>query len=99
VILDVNVRVRQVGVNYDQIFPEFESVESTEDQYEAIRARAESRNYVQLNQELNALQALASSRRGLMNALIEYAMAFIELERAKGTLPEYDNIIITDGPE
>ena len=99
VILDVNLQVRQVQVNHDQILPEYESVEASEDQYEAIQARAESRNYIQLNQELNALQALANARRVLMRALIDYNMSFVELERAKGTLPEYDNIIVTDGPE
>ena len=58
-------------------------------------ARAESRSFVQLNQELNALQALAASRRELMRSLVDYTMAIIELERVKGILPEYNNIILT----
>jgi len=31
--------------------------------------------------------------------LIDFNMAIIELERAKGTLPEYDNVIITSDVE
>ena len=99
VILDVNIRTRQVQVSYDQIDPNFKSAEANQDQFEAIQARAESKNFVQLNQELNALQSLANSRRGLLQSIIDYNMSIIELERAKGTLPEYNNVILTADPE
>jgi outer membrane protein TolC len=99
VIFDVNLRVRAVQTSYDQIQPEFESVEANDDQVEAIRARAESKNFVQLSQELNALQTLAARRRSLLSSLVEYTMAIIELERAKGTLPEYNNIVLTADDE
>ncbi len=99
VILDVNIRLRNVESFYDQIAPNLESAEANKDQAQAIKARAESKNFVQLNQELNALTSLASSRRNLLRALIDFNMAIIELERAKGTLPEYDNVIITSDIE
>jgi len=99
VIFDVNIRVRAVQTSYDQIQPEFESVEASDDQVAAIRARAEAKNFVQLNQELNALQALAASRRSLLRSLIDYSVAIVDLERAKGTLPEYDNIVLTPNAE
>ncbi|MFQ5490405.1 MAG: TolC family protein [Phycisphaerae bacterium] len=99
VILDVNVRLRQLAASFDQLGPNYESAEANQDQVDAIVARAESRNFVQLNQELNALTALAGSRRELIQSLIDYNMAIIQLERAKGTLPEYDNIILNPQPE
>ena len=99
VIFDVNLRVREIQSSYDQIGPEFESAEANLDQVEAIRARAESKNFVQLNQELNALQALAASRRSLLGSLVDYTMALIELERAKGTLPEYNSIFLSPEPD
>lgn len=95
VLLDVNLRVRGVETSYDQIAPNFETATANKEQFEAIRARAESRNFVQLNQELNALQSFAVARRDLMQSLIDYNMAIVELERAKGTLPEYNNIVLT----
>ena len=98
-IYDVNVRVREVQTNYDQISPGFAWVEANEDQYEALVARAEAKDYLQLNQELNALQNLAASRQELLKLLVDYTMALIELERAKGTLPEYNNIILAPGSE
>jgi outer membrane protein TolC len=94
VILDVNVQMRGVQSSLEQIGPNFETVQANEDQHEALVARAESKNFVQLNQELNALQALAGSRRTLLQSLIEFSMAIVELERAKGTLPEYNNIVL-----
>jgi len=94
VILDVNLQARNLETSYKQIRPNFESVEANEAQVEAIVARAETKSFVQLNQELNALQALASSRRGLLKSLVDYNMAIVELERAKGTLPAYNNIIL-----
>ena len=94
VIFDVNYRVRDVRASHEQIVPNFESVEAVEDQYDALVARAESKNYLQLSRELDALQSLASSRRTLLQSLVDFNMAIIELERAKGTLPEYNNIVL-----
>jgi len=99
VILDVNVQVRTVTAAHLQIRPSFETVEASEDQYEALVARAESKNFLQLNQELNAVQSLASSRRTLLDALVEYNLAIIELERAKGSLPEHNNILLLSAAE
>jgi outer membrane protein TolC len=94
VILDVNLRVRNVETSYLQIRPSFESVEASEAQVDAIIARAETKNFVQLNQELNALQSLASSRRSLLKSLVDYNLAIVQLEKSKGTLPTYNNIVI-----
>jgi outer membrane protein TolC len=98
VILDVNINVRQVQVDFDQIGPVFQSVEANQEQVEAIRARAETKSFVELNQELSAIQSLGQARRELMQVLIGYQMSIVELERAKGTLPEFNNVILsTDG--
>ncbi|MCP4250347.1 MAG: TolC family protein [bacterium] len=99
VILDVNLQVRNVQTSFDQIYPEFQSAEANEDQVDAIRARAESKSFVQLSQELNAIQALAASRRSLLKSLVDYTVAIIELERSKGTLPEFNNVILDDAGE
>jgi hypothetical protein len=46
--------------------------------------------------ELRAYIAVASSGEGLLNALVDYNMALIDLERAKGTLLEYNSVILAD---
>ncbi len=94
VIVDVNVSIRQLSTTYEQIGPRFESVEANERQVESILARAERKDFTQLNAELSARRSLAANRRALLQAIIDYNMAIIDLERAKGTLLEYNNVVI-----
>jgi len=92
VILDVNVAVRRLETRYDQIDPALQSVEASEDQVASIRARAESKDFLTLNNELNAEQGLAQARRDMLAAIIDYGISIIDLERAKGTLLQYNNV-------
>ena len=43
---------------------------------------------------LIALKALADARRGLLNVIANYNIALTNLERQKGTLLRYNNIVI-----
>ncbi len=92
IILDVNVATREVQVRFDQIDPGLQSVEASEDQVDSIRARAEKKDFLTLNNELNAEQSLATARSDLLGAIVEYGIAIIDLERAKGTLLRYNNV-------
>lgn len=94
VILETNLAVRQVSTAYDAITPSFLSAEAREREVESIVARAERRDFVVLNQELGARQSLADARRTLLAAMVAYNIALIDLERAKGTLLEYHNVVI-----
>jgi outer membrane protein TolC len=94
VIFDVNVRFREVLTQHNLIGPRFESTVAKEEQVESIRARAETQNYIQLSNELGAIQQLAALRNELLNAIMEYNIAIIELERAKGTLLDYYNVVV-----
>ncbi|HRX85224.1 MAG TPA: TolC family protein [Phycisphaerae bacterium] len=101
VILDVNQAVRRLETRYDQIDPALQSVEATEDQVASIKARAEKKDFLTLNTELNTEQSLAQSRRDLLTALVDYGVAIIDLERAKGTLLQYNRVelMVDDGAE
>jgi outer membrane protein TolC len=94
VILDVNLAVRQLATSYDQIGPSFESTEAREREVESIVARAERKDFNTLLSELGARRSLASIRRVMLNALVEYNIAITDLERAKGTLLHYNNVVI-----
>lgn len=102
VILDVNVAVRQVQFKYDQIEPRLQTAEATDDQVASIIARAEKKDFLTLNNELNTRQSLAQARSALISALLDYGMAITDLERAKGTLLRYNNVDLvfddTDDP-
>ncbi len=94
VILDVNLAVRQLETSYDQISPSFESAEAREREVDSLVARAERKDHNTLINELNSRQRLASIRRAMLNAMVEYNFAIVDLERAKGTLLQYNNIVL-----
>ncbi|MCH7702464.1 MAG: TolC family protein [Planctomycetes bacterium] len=94
VLLDVNVRVRELQTTYDQLSPNFKSVVAADKQVNSIVARAERKDFTQLNAELNAREGLAASRRALLDSAIDFNLAIAELERAKGTLLGYNGIVI-----
>lgn len=98
VILDVNLAVRQIETTYDQIGPSFESAQARDREVESIVARAERKDIATLQNELGSRQSLAAARRALLAAIIEYNIAIIDLERAKGTLLRYNNVTV-DTPE
>ncbi len=96
VIFDVNVATRALGTSYDQILPSFEAAEAREREVNLAVARAERKDYNTLVNELNARQSLATARRAMIASIVDYNIAIIDLERAKGTLLEYNNVLIPD---
>ncbi|MGD2108319.1 MAG: TolC family protein [Phycisphaerae bacterium] len=96
VILDVNLAIRQLKTAYDQIGPSFESIEARQREVESIVARAERKDINTLLNELGARRALANIRRTMLSAMVEYNIAIADLERAKGTLLNYNNVVIPD---
>lgn len=94
VILDVNLAVRQLETSYDQIGPSLESADARQREVESIVARAERKDFNTLINELSARQRLANIRRSMLNAVVEYNIAIVDLERATGTLLEYNNVVL-----
>lgn len=94
IILDVNLAVRRMETSYDQIGPNFESAQSREREATSLIARAERKDHNTLISELGAWQGLANIRRAMLNAMVEYNIAIVDLERAKGTLLQYNNVVI-----
>ena len=93
-IFVVNVATRGVTTSYDQIMPAFESTQARERQVESIIARAERKDIATLSTELGAHRNLANTRRSLLGVMVNYNTAIIELEKAKGTLLRYYNVVI-----
>ena len=94
VIFEVNRAVRDINTTFDQIEPSLQSANANEDQVRSVIARAERKDFNTLNQELGAHNALGASRSNLLAALVRYNIAIIDLERAKGTLLEYNNVTL-----
>ena len=96
VIRDVHLAIRQMDTAYDSIGPSYASAEARQREVEATVARAERKDLATLNTELGARQGLASERRSMLSAMVEYNIAIIQLEQAKGTLLRYNNVTIPD---
>jgi outer membrane protein len=99
VVLDVNQAVRQLETSYDQIAPAYQAAEARVREVDSIVARAERKDLNTLNSELNARQALATARRAMLGFMVDYNIAVIDLERAKGTLLKYNNIVVAPHDE
>ncbi|MCH7994113.1 MAG: TolC family protein [Planctomycetes bacterium] len=98
-ILEVNEAVRLIATRYDQIMPTFKTAQAREREVDSIIARAERKDYNTLTNELNARRSLAGARRILIQAIVQYNIAIISLEQAKGTLLGYDNVILKTAGE
>lgn len=94
IALDVNVTFREMTTALEQIHPTLKAADASADQIDAIVARAERKDFLTLNNELGARQTLAANRQRLVAALVRYKIAIMELERAKGTLLDYNNVAI-----
>lgn len=94
VILEVNVAVRQLQTAYRQVVPSIDAVKAAEENLEAIQKRKVAITPEYLDFQLRAQEILASARKGLLAALVNYNIAIIQLERAKGTLLGYNNVVL-----
>jgi len=94
VILDISLAVRQIDTTFNQIGPAYEAAEARLREVDSIVARAERKDINTLNSELAARRSLAESRRGMLRVMADYNIAIIDLERAKGTLLRYNNVVL-----
>ncbi len=91
--------LRELDNRYKQINgPGLDGVIATAESLRSYRERRERMGPVDLNLTLGRQANLAASRSALLGAIIEYNRAIMLLERAKGTLLEYDNVVLSEQP-
>ena len=71
---------------------------SSFDQLRALQERQENKNPAQLDTILGSQQSVAQSRRALLQAIVTYNPGIVDVERAKGTLLEYNNVVLSERP-
>ncbi len=96
---DVSVGLREVDTSYDEIVKRRRAVFLAADSLRAIQQRREADEaltptFVQL--ELDSQQTLANARAEEAQAIASYNVAISRLERAKGTLLRYNNIVMQE---
>ncbi|MDM8004685.1 MAG: TolC family protein [Phycisphaerae bacterium] len=94
VILEIQQAIRVIESEYEQVGPSYRWVTSSEEWADATKARQERRDAPNLQIELDSYESLSMGRRQLLDTLVRYNVALSNLERQKGTLLEYNNIVI-----
>lgn len=93
-VLETQNAIRDLHTSYDQIGPSLRSAQASTEQLTATKLRMERKDLPNLQVELDANELLATSRQTLLQALTDYNVAIINLERRKGTLLRYNNIVL-----
>ncbi len=98
VVEEVNAAIRTLVVRWEQIAPQYEAVRSADRNLASLQARAQRVDPSYLETELSAVEQLADSRSRLVGLLTDYNTALVALERAKGTLLQYNNVSVANEP-
>ena len=98
IVRQVNGAVRALHVRHAQIDPQLKAVRAATRNLRALQARTQRIDPLYLDNELNTVENLARARTTLLQVITDYNVALIALEQAKGTLLEYNNVVITDQP-
>lgn len=96
VILEVDTAVRALQASYEALNPSVAAASAAYDNLQVIEARKTTLDPTFLDLRLSAQETLATSRSAVLQALVQYNTAIVQLERAKGTLLEYNNIMLAD---
>ena len=94
IVLDVTQAVRAMQTAYDQVAPGIKSAEASAEFHRTLQLRVEQMDQNTMNTILGAQESLAAARRSLLRAIVNYNIAVVNLERAKGTLLRYNNVTL-----
>lgn len=96
IVEEVNQTIRTLMVRYTQVPPQLSSVQSAERNLRALQARTQRIDPNYLQTELGAVEQLANARTTLLQVVTEYNVGIVQLEKTKGTLLDYSNVVVTD---
>ncbi len=98
IITDCRVALRNIETNFEQLRPSYQGVIAASENLRSLQERQERKSPSELNTILSAQTNLAAARRGLLQSAVNYNTGLVDVERAKGTLLEYNNIILSEQP-
>jgi outer membrane protein TolC len=98
IITDCRVALRNLAVNYQQMSPSKQALTAAYENLRSLQERQERKSPAELDAVFNAQSRLADSRRALLQSAVEYNTGLVDVERAKGTLLEYNNVTLSEAP-
>ncbi len=98
IVQEVNGAIRALLVGSANIEPQWKAAWAAERNLRALQARSQRIDPTYLETELSTIEQLANARNTLLQVVTNYNLAVVQLEKAKGTLLEYNNVVVTDEP-
>lgn len=98
IITDCRVALRNLSVNFEQMGPSKQALMAAYENLRSLQERQERKSPAELDAVFNAQARLADSRRALLQSAVEYNTGLVNVERAKGTLLEYNNVSMSEAP-
>lgn len=98
IITDCRVALRNIETNYEQVKPSHKGVLAASENLRSLQERQERKSPAELDTVLSAQTGLAQARRALLQSLLQYNQGIVDVERAKGTLLEYNNVKLAEQP-
>lgn len=96
VVQEVNNAVREMVVGWMNIPTQLDSVLAADRNLRALQERGERVDPSYLETELSGVEQLNNTRSVLLRLVTDYNIAIVALERAKGTLLRYNNVVAVD---
>ena len=96
VVAEVNFAIRALNINYENIPTQYDSVTSADLSLRAFQERVSEMNPANLATELSQIESVANTRATLSQLVIDYNIAIAGMERSKGTLLRFNNVVLTD---
>lgn len=96
VVQEVNNAVRELKVGWVNIPTQLDAVVSADRNLRALQERSDRVDPSYLETELSAVEQLNNTRSNLLRLVTDYNVAIVSLERAKGTLLRYNNVVAVD---
>ena len=91
---EVEEAIHDIEGNRDQMKSRFDSAQAQEAGVETVFKRRDPMTPTNLEIETMAHERLVYAREKLLSALVSYNIGLVDLERKKGTLLQYNNIVI-----
>ncbi|MFN0135498.1 MAG: TolC family protein [Phycisphaerae bacterium] len=96
VVQEVNNAVRDMNVGWENIPTQLDAVLAADRNLRALQERSDRVDPSYLETELSAVEQLNNTRSNLLRLVTDYNVAIVSLERAKGTLLRYNNVVAVD---
>ncbi|HUW84832.1 MAG TPA: TolC family protein [Phycisphaerae bacterium] len=96
IILSVNLAVRDLQTSFNEIMPNIQQAQASGEFIRMLELRKETMDANTLNTIFGSQESLAAARVRLLQALVGYNIAIVNLERSKGTLLKYNNVVLAE---